>query len=706
MDRLGKDELREPAPPLHDRYRSAYEPEIQVLLARVSEQVEGLSRDFVSDFYEKLPGYTSASSIFDLLTKAEFIALKKAQASHLQTILSPTLEMQRHIDNAERMARAHEMVGVDLPALLEAYHIYQDGVREFLASLGLNDADRLSLMGAIEKRLLLDLEVQITEHYKVDMELAAFVEQFDNTMREVDTLPDLLDRVMQAILQLDGIVAGLFLRPDAHGDLLIEATGGIPGQAYADAMHRNEAPYLHTSSDIPAGQGPAGRAWRTTQIQTTQSYELQSDLEPWKEIGVSLGFRSNVAIPLLDENDRPFALLTLYSSWPGFFDTRPKQILLRHIQNSLSHAVLHFERDVVVSIKDRQIYCDLLSNEYLDFYLQPIIELKTGGLSHLEALARLRRPDGSLISPGQFLPVCGKSDLYRLFKMGLDRVVEHLALLNSLNIQVPISINLPPDGLIEDGYKEVLFKYLSSGKINRNLIMLEILETRDPSDSKKRDRHVSEFRREGISIIQDDLGSGHSSLLRMENLNFDQVKIDQGLVRSASKNPQRAMEFIYHLTRLAHGFGIPVTIEGLESKGLIEASAVLGANYGQGYGIGHPMPIQDVAPWHKHFSCSLNPRKPETAIGALAGYLLWDRQLAALADWPDLIEDFIHAPCHVQQYLDHSTGLSVFEKHKLQDLLKHNHACAINGNQSAMYQRTRKAVIAELGRFSLYEKAS
>jgi len=69
-----------------------------------------------------------------------------------------------------------------------------------------------------------------------------------------------------------------------------------------------------------------------------------------------------------------------------------------------------------------------------------------------------------------------------------------------------------------------------------------------------------------IRIAQDDLGSGHSSLLRMDRVPAI-VKIDQRLVRGALNRPVRAREFIDHLTLLAQGFGAPVTVEGLEDIG-------------------------------------------------------------------------------------------------------------------------------------------
>ena len=121
-----------------------------------------------------------------------------------------------------------------------------------------------------------------------------------------------------------------------------------------------------------------------------------------------------------------------------------------------------------------------------------------------------------------------------------------------------------------------------------------MLESKESHDVARRDSRIAEFQKAGIRIAQDDLGSGHSSLLRMDRVPCDRVKIDQGLVRGTLKRPVRALEFIYHLTLLAQGFGAPVTVEGLEDIGLIEAAAILGADHGQGYGISKPMRTQDV----------------------------------------------------------------------------------------------------------------
>ena len=85
-------------------------------------------------------------------------------------------------------------------------------------------------------------------------------------------------------------------------------------------------------------------------------------------------------------------------------------------------------------------------------------------------------------------------------------------------------------------------------------------------------------------------------------------------------------------------------MEGLEDKGLIEAATILGADHGQGYGIARPMHMRDIMSWSDSWFFPIDPEQPETALGAMAGYLLWDHKLGMLADWPQFIEQFIRNP--------------------------------------------------------------
>jgi EAL domain-containing protein (putative c-di-GMP-specific phosphodiesterase class I) len=683
-------------------YAPAYGKEIGDILQRISAYVQRMTAGFAIHFYDALTRRSESAAILDHLSAEERTQLQIKQTQHLNRLMSPTLMAADHCEHAQRVGRIHEMVGVGLPALLEAYHLYQRKIHCMLADSGLTLIEQQRLGQALQLRLMLDMEAQVSSHYQTEQSTAAFLSAFEKAVRDVGNLPDLLQSVMQQIAGVEGVFAGLFLRPDTHGTLRIEAAGCSAGVQYAQSMQNLSIPLIEIRSDTPAGQGPAGFAWRNGNIEVAEFDDFDEHLSPWQEVGLELGFRSNAAVPLQDDSGHPFALLLLYSQWPGFFNAPARQTILRHIQQVLSRAVLSCEQGLVTPAQQRREYRQRLEQGAMRLRYQPIIDLRTGHIQHVEALARLYGADGTAISPAAFLPAFGKSDQLHLFQQGLTQVCRDSRRWRDSGLHVSVSLNLPAEGLSDDAYLDSLLAILQAGETEASQLRLEVLESHEPLDLAKRDSRLAELRRAGFSIVQDDLGSGHSSLLRMDRIAFDEVKIDQGLVRNTLGTPQRALEFIYHLTRLAHGFGVPVTVEGLESQGLLEAAAILGADHGQGYGIARPMPAAEFPAWHERFVYSIDPRHPRTPLGALAGFLLWDQQLAALTRWPDLIEDFVRSSCLVQRYIT-DQGL---EDTPLQALLHSNHACALRGQSSAMYTHTKNELIRTLGQDWLRQRDS
>ena len=91
--------------------------------------------------------------------------------------------------------------------------------------------------------------------------------------------------------------------------------------------------------------------------------------------------------------------------------------MLRHIQQSMSQAIFRCEQTTVVSADLSRNYRQYLDDGAVEMLYQPIIDLRTGKLDSLEALARLRGTDGLLVSPAAFLPAFGNAGLLRLFNL-------------------------------------------------------------------------------------------------------------------------------------------------------------------------------------------------------------------------------------------------------------------------------------------------
>jgi len=692
-----------PTPEYFADFASSYGEEIDQLLRplihhRVSEEIQ----DFVDTFYAYLSNRAESAVILTQLNPEELKHLKSQQAQHLHFLLAAGTTPQEHYKRALQVGRVHALVGVSLPMMMEAYHLYHRKIKQFQELPGLDIHQRERLGGALAQRLQLDLEAQIASYVRFEVAVASLLAALDEAIQDVSNLADVLRHGLQTLGSFDGILACLFSRPDAQGVMQIEAEGGLEGQTYAESLQTQRAPLFQIQEEAKAGRGPAGRAWRTGQIQTNNSYEKEEMMAPWRAEAKKRGFRSSAAIPLLDESGQAFAILSLYSHWTGFFSSVTRRPMLQHIQQAISHAILRCERTTVVSADRRRIFLECLEHGAVQMMYQPIVDLRTGKLDSIEALARLRGPQEQLIEPAAFLPTFGDAALLRLFQLGLDQVCLDTQRWREQDppLNLPVGLNLPPNGLTQEAYRDSVFEALARWELPASILKLEMLETKDSLDIAKRDLRIAEFRQAGIQIEQDDLGSGYSSLLRMDQVPCDRVKIDQALVSSTVNKPVRALNFIYHLTLLAHDLGVQVTVEGLEDDGLIEAAAILGADHGQGYGIARPMPAQDVMSWNQAWSMPIDPERPRTALGALAGFLLWDRKLGMLTDSPDRAADFIKEPSLVHRYLDH-TGKSDSD---LSIILERTQIVALRGQKNLKYVQMRRELIEQLSATWLKER--
>lgn len=557
--------------------------------------------------------------------RAEFLDL---QARHLAYVISPEADEDTHRDRAVRLGHIHELSGFDLTLVSKLYKIAFKRLLALAQDTIGNEREVLDI--CLAHRLMIDVTCQAKSHYDYQAMISNLFIRVDQVIAESSNLPDLLQNLMDTLNSVDGICATLFSRADHLGLMQIEAFGGELGRKYAHALIVGGAPMFSTVADSEGGAGPAGRAWRSREIQVSTSNFSDPTVKAWRSIRETLNFRSSAAVPLLEEDGEPFAILSLYSNVIGYFSAANRLQMLRYIQQAASHSIRPSQSTRVISHIHRRYYLDRISTGTVEMLYQPIIDLKHRRISHIEALARLRGPDGQMIAPGEFLPALGSAGLRQLFRIGLETGCRDLRGFQSDSKlkDLKLSINMPTEGLNDDSYKDILFETAALSGIGFNDLMIEILESKDPQDQSKSDRLLDAFQRAGVGIVQDDLGSGHSSLLRLDRIPFDGVKIDQGLVRRASTRPWRALEFVYHLTSLAQGMQVPVTVEGLENRGLVEASTILGADCGQGFEIARPMPAGDFVTWAAGWSMdSVHRHRPRTMLGVMASVLLWERAI-------------------------------------------------------------------------------
>jgi len=620
---------QEPIPPaaaLLPAPIAPYGADAQRLLRLLAPQVDAFASGFVQQFYTGLAAQPQMQAILHTLSPTEQTRLYRAQEAHLLALLSPDLEEATHRGDARRLGAIHALTGVSTTVLVESLETYLQQAVSLIRHTLLRETDRQPLQRVITGRIRVELQAQAQGEQET-------IDQYTNRIQAATQIAtdfvnriDFMHWVLEELVQLPGIQAVAFGRPDAMGQPVVEfATPRF--NAYVAHFKRHGQAYLPTlESESPLSKATQIRAWRNERIETVSSFSQDARAHPWREAAEVVGFRSAVSIPIRDDNDRMAAILTLYGAHPNQFESHWMLHSLTPLGQLFTRALSHARRAPAQVLPDQQrlAWRARLTPEGLDMLLQPLVDLRDGRVKRVEALARLRLQDGKQVLPGEFLPWFGASEITRLFTLGLEKAIAQILALEAQGVRLELSINLPPEVLMQPDCPNWIARALERTRLSPDRLHMELLESGDFHDAPRRDAAVQALSALGVRLEMDDLGSGYSSLLRLRQLPFQTVKIDQGLVREAQKDPRRVIGFIGSLIRLAHTLELDVVVEGLESPALIEVAMVLGADFGQGFALARPMPAAALSDWIRQFAITVDPARPTTALGALAAHWLWE----------------------------------------------------------------------------------
>lgn len=237
-----------------------------------------------------------------------------------------------------------------------------------------------------------------------------------------------------------------------------------------------------------------------------------------------------------------------------------------------------------------------LVQQQLLLHYQPILDLKTERMSHMEALVRWRDPERGLISPDAFIPLAEETGL--IVDIGiwvLDEGCRQLAAWHAqgLDASIGIAINVSgrqvPRGLSVESVAATLARHNMAGTLLNLEITESVLFDRSPAVME----WLHGIRALGIKLMIDDFGTGYSSLSYLKHFRAGALKIDKSFIAGVvDKNEDQSL--VRAILAMAHSLDLPVVAEGVETQ---EQAAWLrehGCDYAQGYLFGRPMPAGDM----------------------------------------------------------------------------------------------------------------
>jgi EAL domain-containing protein (putative c-di-GMP-specific phosphodiesterase class I)/GGDEF domain-containing protein len=227
----------------------------------------------------------------------------------------------------------------------------------------------------------------------------------------------------------------------------------------------------------------------------------------------------------------------------------------------------------------------------LELHHQPKYDLRRGLVSGVEALVRWRHPSRGLLGPNLFIPMAEETGHIRaLTEWVLAQAIADQAVMRAAGADLGVSVNISGRLLGDAEFAEIALEAIAKAQ---GRICLEITETAMIENPALGLAMIERFTSKGVEISIDDYGTGLSSLAYLKQIPASELKIDKAFV-TAIADSQRDALLVRSTVDLAHGLGMRVTAEGVETPTALALLSSMGCDYIQGYFIARPMPLNDL----------------------------------------------------------------------------------------------------------------
>ncbi|UTF58728.1 bifunctional diguanylate cyclase/phosphodiesterase [Gilvimarinus sp. DA14] len=233
--------------------------------------------------------------------------------------------------------------------------------------------------------------------------------------------------------------------------------------------------------------------------------------------------------------------------------------------------------------------------DQLHVHYQPIVDLQTNRAVGVEALVRWRQRDETLRMPGDFIPLAEEIGVVQ----EIDSWVLHTALrqvtqvLSDAKELVRVALNISPKQLQVERFSELVTATLAEFDMRPEQLELEITERILMEDTQVTRENLEQLGAMGVRLSIDDFGTGYSSLGYLQKYPFTTLKVDRSFVSNISRS-ESAKRLIETIVSLAHGLGMEVVAEGVETEPELEFIRSVGCDLAQGYLLGRPAPLMSL----------------------------------------------------------------------------------------------------------------
>ena len=236
---------------------------------------------------------------------------------------------------------------------------------------------------------------------------------------------------------------------------------------------------------------------------------------------------------------------------------------------------------------------DALAKNWLEFWYQPKIDLRKKQLIGAEAFARVRHPSYGILLPSAFMPGAKEASLITLSELVLAKSLSAAVGFNKLGVNLRMAVNIPVEALVKIDVAKIVQNYLPQFEKWPGLI-IDVSEEQIVTDLALANDISSRLQPLNVQLAIDEFGRGYSSLARLKELPFAELKLDRAFVNDCGTDKVNA-PLCKTVIDLAHNFGSVAVAIGIEKASDALALVSMGCDYGQGFLLGQPMPEERFA---------------------------------------------------------------------------------------------------------------
>ena len=237
---------------------------------------------------------------------------------------------------------------------------------------------------------------------------------------------------------------------------------------------------------------------------------------------------------------------------------------------------------------------EALENGRFVLHAQPILDLGDGRISQYELLLRLV-DGGEFVLPGLFLDTAERSGLiHDIDRWVVQQAIQLIAAHQSAGKELRLEVNLSGKAFADQELLQMIRRELVATKIDPANLVLEVTETAAIANIDQAQKFVRTLKALGCGFALDDFGVGFSSFSHLKHLPVDYLKIDGSFIRDLARNTVD-QHLVQAMVAVARGLGKRTIAEFVGDDETLQLLRGYGVDFAQGYFIGRPAPLPDVA---------------------------------------------------------------------------------------------------------------